>query len=581
LSDNVADLACLVADAACVTPNSPALVHGGRQISYRELTATALALAHGLAPFARGSEGVWALALPRHRTVLAAVAIAHLGGAVLPLDPHYPAERVHLMLADAEPCCLVTSRALVDRFADTRVPVVTLESLSGSRTDRPLPAKGPSRPHDPAYVVYTSGSTGVPKGVVTEYAGLGPFLRAARAAARVTPDSRVAAVASSSFDAAYMEMLIALGSGAALVVPSEPVLGGSLLGEFVSANRVTHVFGPPSALAQLEPTSVPGLEVLISGGERLPATLACRWRGHSTVLNIYGPTETTISVTLNPIDGWTDTEQAPPLGVPIDGTEILVLDEKLQQVAAGELGEFYIRGDSLGRGYLNRPALTAARFVACPGRPGERMYRTGDFGRRRPDGQLEFVGRTDDQVKVRGFRIELGEIRVAIEANPAVAAAAVVVREDRPGDRTLVAYVVRSGQGDVAQVRPWLADRLPAYLLPDHVLAVDALPLNPNGKLDPTALPTPVPAVNPLPPTVGHSPAQAVVLDIWRRVLGRGELGLDENFFDLGGNSIRLIQVRNALRDEHGVAVSAVTLFENTTVRQLADAVAAPLGERS
>lgn len=390
MTEDIANLAALVARFARQTPDAVALAQGHEQISYRDLDGQAAAVAAQLAPFRRDQEDLWALALPRAQMVQVMVSVARLGGAAMPLDPQYPPERLAFMLQDARPRALITTRELVGRFAESRAPVLCLETLQEAAPRPSLPPV-PVRPHDPAYLVYTSGSTGVPKGVLVEYVGLATFLRAAQDRGAVRSSSRVAAVASSSFDAAYMETLIALGSGAALVVPQEQVLGGSLLGEFVTEQHVTHVFGPPSALAELDPQSVPGLEVLIAGGEQLPATLARRWSGHATVLNIYGPTETTISVTLNPIEGWTQ-EQAPPLGAPIEGTDIMLLDDQLGPVADGEAGEMYVAGISLARGYLQRPGLTASRFVASRLVPGQRMYRTGDRARRRPDGQLEFLG---------------------------------------------------------------------------------------------------------------------------------------------------------------------------------------------
>lgn len=582
---DVADLAGLVAAFAVRTPDATALEQDGRTTSYRILHQEAGRTAGLLRAFGQDSEDIWALALPRADLVRVMVAIGRLGGAVMPLDPDYPPERVDFMIRDARPRCVITTHGLASRFARCSVPVITLESLKRSHLQRPVSSRTLVRPHDPAYLVYTSGSTGVPKGVLIEHASLGPFLRAARAAARISSHSRIAAVASSSFDASYMETLVALGTGATLVVPATPVLGGSLLEEFLTANNITHVFGPPSALAALEPQSVPGLEVVIAGGEQLSASLARRWSGHSTVLNIYGPTETTIAVTLNPIDAWSDVNYPPPLGFPISGTQVLVLDERLAAVPDGAVGELYILGESLGRGYINRPGLTSASFVACAEAPGTRMYRTGDVGRRGPGGRLEFVGRADEQIKLHGFRIEPGEVQAAIEAYPGVRAAAVVMREDRPGDRILVAYIVADAT-TYDGLRGWLADRLPRYLLPDRIVTLDRLPLGANGKLDKAALPPALPRADHRaaprvtgdattgPPASGLRPVEALVHEIWCDVLGLTRINLDDNFFDLGGNSMRLIQVRNQLRDERGIKVSAVDLFDYSTIRKLAGALA-------
>ncbi|MBT2380627.1 amino acid adenylation domain-containing protein [Streptomyces sp. ISL-111] len=434
------------------TPAALAVVAGGQELTYEALDARVNRLARHLITHGIGAEDRVLLVMPKSLELLVAqLAVVTAGAAFVPVDPGYPRERVEFMADDCAPALLLTTRSVADMAAEVipavRRMVVDDAATSGAVAARPADPltdadrRKPAAPGHAAYVIYTSGSTGLPKGVVVTHGGIGNLAAAQAERFAVRADSRVVQYAAPSFDAAVSETCIALLSGAALVLPVDRgLLLGEELGRFLTEHRITHATIPPIALTGLDPASVPADTVLTVAGEACSAELAGVWSAGRRMINAYGPTETTVCATMSePLSG----ALTPPIGTPIANSRVYVLDAKLSPVAAGVLGELYVCGVNLARGYLGRPALTAERFVAAPfGPPGERMYRTGDVVRWRADGQLEFLGRADDQVKLRGFRMELGEITAALTDQPQVASAAVVVREDRPGDRRLIGYVV-------------------------------------------------------------------------------------------------------------------------------------------
>ncbi|MFJ6598855.1 amino acid adenylation domain-containing protein, partial [Streptomyces violaceusniger] len=432
----------------------------------------------------------------------------------------------------------------------------------------------------PAYVIYTSGSTGRPKGVVVTHRGLASFCGTEAERFFVTPDSRVLQFASPSFDAAVLEVCMALPHGAALVVPPPGPLVGDALTDVLGGQRITHALIPPAALAGVTPAGLTDFRTLVVGGEACPAELVERWSPGRRMVNAYGPTESTVAATtsgpLIPGAG------APPIGRPVWNTSALVLDERLRLAPVGVVGELYIAGEGLARGYLGRPGLSAERFVAHPyGPPGARMYRTGDLARRRADGNLEYVGRADDQVKVRGFRIELGEIETVLAGHPDVERAVVVVREDRPGHRQLVGYIVPepgAALPDQQILRKHVAAALPEYMVPSAIVALGHLPLTPNGKLDQKALPAPerTAAAPGRAPTTAH---EETLCRLFAEVLGVTEVGVDESFFDLGGDSIVSIQLVSGAR-KAGLVITPRDVFRHRTVEALA-AVARETGGTS
>ncbi|MET7765781.1 non-ribosomal peptide synthase/polyketide synthase [Streptomyces sp. NPDC005393] len=556
---------------AARTPDAPALVAGDRTWSFAEVDTWANRLAHHLIGRGVGPERVVALVLPRSaELVVAELAVAKAGGAFLPIDPAHPEERRAMMLADA--------RATVVLDDPERIRSVAGPGHAPGDGDR----LAPLRPEHPAYVIYTSGSTGVPKGVLVPHAGLGNFSAATTAHYRVEPGDRVLQFSSPSFDASVLELCSSLLAGAALVVPPEGPLLGAELPAVLRDHRVTHALIPPAALATVPPEEVraglPEFRTLIVGAEACPADLVDLWAPGRRLVNSYGPTEATVVAT------WTQALRAgsgtPPIGRPLPNTQVFVLDQAMRPVPVGATGELYISGAGVARGYLDRPGLTAGRFVAAPfGPPGSRMYRTGDLARWRADGQLEFLGRTDHQVKVRGFRIELGEVEAALTRHPEVGAAVVTVREDEPGLKRLVAYVVPTSGGTpprAAQLRDWAARLLPAHMVPSAYVVLDAFPLTPHRKIDRQALPAP--RTGPDGDTrhiAPRTPAEAALVRIWAEVLPVDTVGVEDDFLGLGGDSILGVRILSRIRAELGVELTLRELLDARTVARLAGALPA------
>ncbi|MFE5587059.1 amino acid adenylation domain-containing protein, partial [Kitasatospora sp. NPDC056531] len=543
------DVPTMFAARVAAAPEAVALVAADRsELTYRQLDAMANRFAHSLIARGVAPEQVVAVALSRSvEWVVAVLGVLKAGAAYLPVDPAYPRSRIDLMLADASPVVVVDDPALV-READGHPdgdPAVVLDA------------------RHPAYVIYTSGSTGRPKGVVVGHGGVASLVATQVERLAVGADSRVLQFASPSFDASFWDLCSALLTGATLVLaPAETpleALTDRTLG-------VTHVILPPSALAALGDAE-PAAATLVVGGEACPPELVARWAPGRRMVNAYGPTETTVAATMS--DPLAPGAGVPPIGRPVVNTRVYVLDERLRPVPPGVPGELYVAGAGLARGYLNRAGLTAGRFVACPfGPAGARMYRTGDLVRFRTDGQLEYVGRADDQVKVRGFRVEPGEVEAALAEHPAVAQAAVLAKDDR-----LLGYVVVRQDTALtsAQLRGHLLGRLPEYLVPAVLTMLDALPLTPSGKLDRHALP--VPDVTGSGTAGGRrprTPQEQLLAELFAEVLGVTEVGADDSFFDLGGHSLLATRLVARVRTVLGVEVGLRALFEAPTVAALA-----------
>jgi amino acid adenylation domain-containing protein len=534
---------------------------------------------------ARGvrEESIVAIFLPRSaRLVAAALGVLQTGASYLPLDPDYPADRITFMLEDAGVRAVLTSQDLAGRVPSGPWQPLVLTTSSAAQApardavEGPLPSpQPPGRPDSAAYVIYTSGSTGRPKGVQVSHGSLQNLCRWHREAFQVKADDRATLIASPSFDAAVWEIWPYVTAGASLHVPAETARTSPTgLRDWLVERAVTVTFLPTplaEAVMALEWPSRTGLRLLLTGGDVLhrqpPAGLPF------VLVNNYGPTEGTV-VTTSGVVSAGGAAGLPTIGRPIADVTVRVLDSELQPVPAGEPGELCVAGAGLARGYLNRPRLTAEKFLV-DGR-GERFYRTGDLVRERPDGELEFLGRLDDQVKIRGFRIELHEIVAVLNRHPAVEASAVVAREDGEGARRLVAYAVPAGglSLDTEELRAHLAQQLPEYMLPAAFVTLAELPLTPNGKVDKDALPAPEQAgTRDAAGTGPRTPLEDALRGIVCELLDLQQVGMEDNFFVLGGHSLLGAQLIVRIRDRFGVELSLRSLFDSPTVESMAVAV--------
>ncbi|MFI0819507.1 amino acid adenylation domain-containing protein [Streptomyces sp. NPDC021098] len=560
---------------AARSPDAVAMVAEDITLTYAQLNARANRLAHALIERGAGPERVVALALPRSaELVVALLAVIKTGAAYLPVDVNQPAERTRLMLDDARPVLVLHADGLV------RDP--------GDRPDgNPGDTTTPLRPSHPAYVLYTSGSTGTPKGVVVPHAAVVNRLLGMAAEFELGPSDIVLYKAPGAFDASVWEFFWPLTTGARIVVADpEGHRDPAYLASVIQRHAVTTVHFVPSMLRVFldEPAAAgcTGLRQVLTGGEPLPADLRDRTMSLLDVElhHLYGPTETAIhttSWTCGPPPATPDTAAAGvdrrpvPIGRPVRNVRAYVLDAGLGPVPPGATGELYLAGVQLARGYLNRRGLTAERFVACPfGAPGERMYRTGDLVRWTGDGVLRFIGRADQQVKIRGFRIEPGEIEAVLTRHETVAQAAVVAREDRPGQRRLVAYVLaaRGAEPRPADLRGHVAATLPEHMVPATVVVLAAFPLTTSGKLDRLALPEPGPGFTAA-GRPARTPEEEVLTGLFDDVLGVAGTGIDDDFFELGGDSLAAIRLVSRIRDTMGLDLSVRDLFAAPTVSRL------------
>ncbi len=577
---------------AARNPAAPALRFEAETVTYAELNARADRLAHALRQRGIGPDQIVGVCCePSPDMIVAVLATLKAGGAFLPLDPYYPADRLAFMLQDSGAPLVLTTTALVARLAGTPAQTLRLDADWETRAPSASDALPPA-PDSLAYVIYTSGSTGRPKGTLLEHRGLANLADVLIEKFAITPASRVLQFASFSFDAAVSEIVMALAAGATLVLARREVLTSppDLL-RLLRAEAVTTVTLPPSLLAVLPPDELPALTTVVSAGEACGWDIAAAWASGRRFLNGYGPTETTVAAAYYQVTERVPHTASVPIGGPNANVQVYVLDARQRPVPVGVPGELYIGGLGVARGYLNRPELTAEKFVTLtlsdghetkggsadvrPSASGLRLYRTGDRVRWLPSGDLEFLGRLDYQVKLRGFRIELGEVEAALRQHPAVQDAAALVREDAPGDKRLVAYFVPDPQApapDPAALRESLKGRLPDYMLPAAFVALERFPLTPNGKVDRAALPA---------PEAGHlaaaaayvaprTPAEEIIASVWAAVLGLPRVGVFDQFFELGGHSLLATQVISRLRDALGVEVPLRHLFEAPVLAEFA-----------
>ncbi|MFP2930484.1 amino acid adenylation domain-containing protein, partial [Pyxidicoccus sp. 3LG] len=558
-------------------PDALAASFEGEHLTYARLDQRANQLAHALRRLGVGPEVRVALSVERSLDVVVGLlGILKAGGAWVPVDPLLPRERLAILMEDSGASALVTQSGLVDRFPEShRALALCLDSerdaLSRERTEAPVSGVAP---HNLAYLLYTSGSTGMPKGTAIEHRSVANLVTHEAVAYGIGPGSRVLQFANLSFDLSVEEVFTTLCSGAALVLaPLEKLMPGAPLQKLLRDEALTVISLTPAALAATPAEELPALRTVISGGEALPAEVVTRWAPGRRLLNTYGPTEATVVATLTEClaDG-----RVPSIGRPLANVRAYVLNERGEPVPVGVKGELYLGGVGVARGYPGRPALTAERFVpdGFSDEPGARLYRTGDVVRWREDGRLDFVGRADAQVKIRGFRIELGEVEAALSKQPSVREAVVAAREDGPGGKRLVGYVVaRDGvPADGVTLRAALKESLPEYMVPAVVMVLPSMPLTPNGKVDRKALPAPdLSASSGRPDFVApRTPTEARLAEVWSAVLEAERVGVHDNFFELGGHSLMATQAISRMRTAFGVELPLRDLFEAATLESLA-----------
>ncbi len=562
------------------TPEAVAAVLDDEQISYRELNARANQLARRLRALGVGAQTLVGVCMQPSIDRLAGVlAILKSGGGYLPLDPALPEQRLSFMLSDAAVPVLLTDAGEPSVPTDAVVvPVVAGEFAGLADTDlEPVAAAS-----DTAYVIYTSGSTGRPKGVVVEHRQAVNLVAGQLAYWQLGGDDRVLQFSSLSFDVSVLEIFTALAAGATLVLTRLATkLSPPRLGALMRDRRVSFACLSPAVLGLLADQDFPELRVLISAGEELRSESARRWlRPGLRLCNGYGPTEATVLAAFTEIDA---DLLPPPIGRPPANYRAYVLDSRLNPVPPGVVGQLHIGGAGVARGYLNRPELTAERFVADPfsADPRARLYRTGDLVKRLPDGNLSYVGRIDGQLKIRGQRVELGEIESALGRLPGVRHAVVIATEDGTADRDLIGYVCGTAEAvlDPAELKRQLAEWLPGYMVPSQLLVLDSLPMNASGKVDRAALPAPgstADAGSAQPSTV----VETMLVEIYATVLGLDQAGVDASFFDIGGNSLKAMQLVGRLEQEMGLDVPVADVFLTPQPRELARLLCAKYGLR-
>jgi amino acid adenylation domain-containing protein len=556
-------------------PQATALTFQDQTISYAQLDRQANQLAHLLQSLGVRPGTLVGISSDRHPLMVVAIlAVMKAGGAYLPLDPTYPEDRLAFMIADAHLPILLTQEHLTEWLPAGDAEIICLDrdwpEIATHPDQRPDSAVTPQHL---AYVIYTSGSTGKPKGTLLQHAGLCNLSAAQKQAFRIRPGSRILQFSPLSFDASVWETFMALANGATLcLAPQEVLANGIDLTRLLRNAAITNVTLPPSVLRVLPADDLPDLKTVISAGEACTPDLVARWGPGRRFFNAYGPTETTVCASMFLCDP--NDPQPPPIGKPIANTKLYILDANMQPVPVGVPGELHVGGISLARGYLNHPEMTEAKFVPNPFEPGDRLYNSGDLVKFRPDGNIVFLGRIDHQVKVRGFRIELGEIENTLANHPQVREAVLAAREDQPGQQRLVAYIVSETETPptIGQLRSYLRQSLPEYMLPSAFLFLDAFPLSPSGKVDRQTLPAPEGLRPDLEAefVAPRNEIEAQLAEIGAQLLGLDCIGVFDNFFSLGGHSLLATQFISRVRESFQVELPLRTLFEHPTIAELA-----------
>ncbi|MBD2493305.1 non-ribosomal peptide synthetase [Nostoc sp. FACHB-280] len=577
----------LFAAQVAKTPDNIAIAFEGQQLTYQELNHRANQVAHYLQSLGVKPDVLVGICLERSlEMIIGLLGILKAGGAYLPLDSTYPQNRLSFMLSDSQASLLLTQQKFVEKFAASDIKTVCLDA------DRDLiDSQSPDNPHSDvtsenlAYVIYTSGSTGTPKGVAVPHRAVNRLVCNTNYV-QFTSAERTAQASNTSFDAATFEIWGSLLHGATLVgVPQNVLLSPLDFAAYIREHKINVLFLTTALfnqLANIAPQTFQDLRYLLFGGEAVdPKSVKAVLDNGAPqhLLHVYGPTESTT------FSCWYQVEDVPegattlPIGRPISNTQIYILDSQLQPVPVGTPGEIYIGGDGLARGYLNRPELTEERFILHQlAEVGEtRLYKTGDLGRYLPDGNIEFVGRVDNQVKIRGFRIELGEVEAALHQHPDIQQAVVIVREDVPGDKRLVGYIVPQPESGVnaTTVKRFLEEKLPTYMVPAALMMLDSLPLTPNGKLDRRSLPAPARTRPDLEEAfiAPRNPVEEKLATIWAELLGLDVVGINDNFFCLGGHSLIVTQMLSRVREVFAVHISFTQIFANPTIAAVAQLI--------
>ncbi|MCP5098040.1 MAG: amino acid adenylation domain-containing protein, partial [Chloroflexi bacterium] len=562
-----------ISQQAAKTPDHIALDFADEQVTYQELEKRTNQLAHCLIKAGVQPDTMVALCVERSiEMIVGVLGVMKAGGAYVPIDAAYPAQRIHYIIEDSQAPLLLTQSHLLAQLPDHQAQVICLDTVDTAVYPTHDPETAVS-PDNLAYIIYTSGSTGRPKGVLVPHRGLLNVIKADQLTYQLTPQDRVLQFASLSFDASVYDILMALSVGATLQLATQAqILPGPDLLQLLQEKEITFATLMPSVIAALSDAALPALHTLAVAGEPCSTALVNRWGQNRRFFNLYGPTEASIWSTVAQCSP--GQPQAPAIGKPISNTQLYVLNPFLQPVPVGVVGELHIGGAGITRGYHNRPDLTATRFIPDPfgGMPGARLYKTGDLVRYRANGDLEFVGRADNQIKIRGYRIELGEIAHALVQHDAVKEATAIVREDTPQQKRIVAYVIpHPGFGITpGELRSHLKQQLPDYMVPSAIVLIDTFPHTPNGKLDKDALPMPttqrIIEIAYQPP---QTATQQKIAAIMQEILQIDQVGIQDNFFDLGAHSLLLIQAHARLQEIFQREIAVIDLFRYATIESL------------
>ena len=554
-------------------PDAIAIIYEQESLSYQQLNQKANQLAHYLQSLGVKLDELVGICVERSPLfIIGILGILKAGAAYLPLDSNYPLERLIYMLQDSGLSVLLTQENVANNISFTAIQTIKLDHdwpiISQQDTVNPI---SDVKPENLAYIIYTSGSTGKPKGVLIAHKGVCNLITQERQLFDIKPQSRILQFASFSFDASVSEIFMALLSGASLVMGnSDSLLPGENLLNLLKKQKITLTTLPPSALTVMPPEKLPHLQTLIIGGEASSAELLSKWCQNYNLFNGYGPTESTVCTTFALIQS---PEQKPFIGKPIGNLQVYILDPNLNPVPIGVNGELYIGGEGLAKGYLHQPTLTQSKFIANPfgNDSNSRLYKTGDIVRYSSDGNIEFINRIDNQVKIRGFRIELGEIEAVLTQHPQVRKGIVIVREDELGTKRLYAYIIpETTELTSGELRLFLQNKLPHYMLPAFLIFLEAFPLTTNGKIDRRALPEPeIKLDNTTNKVIPSTEIEKTLADIWQTVLGLKQVSINDNFFELGGDSILAIQII-AKANQAGLQITPNQLFSHQTISQLA-----------